>query len=282
VSILEVGGGLIEVLATFGDNHLGGNDFDKAIADSLLAEYRKQHGVGIPQDRQVMRRLMDAAERARIQLSTAKSVDIELADLWGGKGVKTRLGRRQMEQLCDELYRRLLVPLRQAALMAGVSLDGEISPDALFRGDDDGEAEPAELSLEDFAQGKNLAALKAKATRGRQMSRMKSDFSRNVNALRRKNPGRKIREFPVGKPLTEVVMVGGATRMPSIQKLVEVVTGIKPKITVNPDEAVALGAGIHAGMLDGSITDLDVMTPMQAAILRAQVDYENRRRKAKK
>ena len=81
--------------------------------------------------------------------------------------------------------------------------------------------------------------------------------------------------------MSEVVLVGGGTRMPCIRRLVEGVTGVKPRTTVNPDEAVALGAGIHAGVLDGTIENMEMMTPMQAAMLRGLADYDRRERSGK-
>ena len=118
--------------------------------------------------------------------------------------------------------------------------------------------------------------MRERALKGRQISKARSNYNKNLNAVRKRNPSVKVREFPQGRRLSEVVMVGGATRMPSIQRLVEAVTGIEPRTTVNPDEAVALGAGIHAGVLDGTIEDVEMMTPIQAAILRGLADYESR------
>lgn len=295
VSVLEVGDGVVEVLATFGDNHMGGNDFDKRVADWLAAEYKKQHGgQGPPSDRFTMRRLLEAAEHAKVRLSQIDKVDIALPGLGGpGKDLApVKLSRQQMETLCSDLYDRLLQPMRQAALMAGATLGGEVAPDALGgqlidsmgAGGKDAvlaamlaEADETEM----VSDKKKLAELmRDRALKGRQVSKARSQYNKNLNAVRKRNPGVKIREFPQGRLIQEVVMVGGATRMPSIQRLVEAVTGIKPRTTVNPDEAVALGAGIHAGVLDGTIEDMDMMTPMQAAIMRGLMDFEAREGKA--
>jgi molecular chaperone DnaK (HSP70) len=294
VSVLEVGEGVVEVLATFGDATLGGNDFDKRIADWIVSEYKKQHdGQGPPSDRVTQRRVMEAAEEARVRLSNVDKTEVALPGL-GGKGkdlVGVRLTRQGMEGLCVDLFDRLLQPMRQAALMAGATLGGEVAPDALGGQlvdamGEGGEEVAREVMMRELAEmdgeemkgdKKKLAELmRERAMKGRQVSKARSNYNKNLNAVRKRNPGVKIREFPQGRVIQEVVMVGGATRMPSIQRLVEAVTGRKPRVTVNPDEAVALGAGIHAGVLDGTIEDMEMMTPMQAAIARGLMDFEAR------
>jgi molecular chaperone DnaK (HSP70) len=293
VSVLEVGDGVAEVLATFGDNHLGGNDWDQRVAEWLAGEYRKQHGAAPPSDRLTMRRLLEAAERAKVRLSGrgATTTEVEVVGLGGkGKDLKVRLSRQQMEAMCADLYDRLLGPMRQAALMGGATLGGEVSPEragseliglGLDEDEDEEEGEDEEdasamLRRLEGGDRKLAEALRQRTLQGRQASKARAQFTKQLSAVRKRNPGVKIREFPRGRPLTEVVMVGGATRMPSIQRLVEAVTGIKPRTTVNPDEAVALGAGIHAGVLDGTIEDMEMMTPMQSAILRGLMEYEAR------
>ncbi|EWM21791.1 chaperone protein [Nannochloropsis gaditana] len=296
VSVLEVGDGVVEVLSTFGDATLGGNDFDKRVADWLVGEYRKQHGgQGPPSDRTSQRKLMEAAEGARVRLSQASETEVRIPAL-GGEGKDLgplTLTRAGMEKLCGDLYDRLLEPMRQAALMAGATLGGEVAPDALGGQlvdalGDGGEKAAMEVLMRDQelaaadAEGmesekEKLAALmRERAMTGRKVSKARSMYSKNLNAVRKRNPGLKIREFPQGRSIQEVVMVGGATRMPSIRRLVAAVTGITPRTTVDPDEAVALGAGIHAGVLDGIIEDMDMLTPMQAAIARGLLDYEAR------
>jgi hypothetical protein len=177
--------------------------------------------------------------------------------------------------------------------MAGATLGGEVAPDALGGQlvdalGDGGEKAAMEVLMRDQelaaadAEGmesekEKLATLmRERAMTGRKVSKARSMYSKNLNAVRKRNPGLKIREFPQGRSIQEVVMVGGATRMPSIRRLVAAVTGITPRTTVDPDEAVALGAGIHAGVLDGIIEDMDMLTPMQAAIARGLLDYEAR------
>jgi molecular chaperone DnaK (HSP70) len=296
VSVLEVGDGVVEVLSTFGDATLGGNDFDKRVADWLVGEYRKQHGGQGPQsDRTSQRKLMEAAEGARVRLSQASETEVRIPAL-GGEGKDLgplTLTRAGMEKLCGDLYDRLLEPMRQAALMAGATLGGEVAPDALGGQlvdalGDGGEKAAMEVLMRDQelaaadAEGmesekEKLATLmRERAMTGRKVSKARSMYSKNLNAVRKRNPGLKIREFPQGRSIQEVVMVGGATRMPSIRRLVAAVTGITPRTTVDPDEAVALGAGIHAGVLDGIIEDMDMLTPMQAAIARGLLDYEAR------
>lgn len=294
VSVLEVGDGVVEVLATFGDATLGGNDFDRRIADWLVGEYKKQHdGQGPPTDRTTQRRLMEAAQEARVRLSSSEKTEIALPGLGGGgRGLAAvKLTRQVMEGLCVDLYDRLLQPMRQAALMAGATLAGEVAPDALGGQligsmEEGGKGIVREVMMRELAEmdgeemvsdKKKLAELmRERALKGRQVSKARSNYNKNLNAVRKRNPGLKIREFPQGRVIEEVVMVGGATRMPSIQRLVEAVTGRKPRVTVNPDEAVALGAGIHAGVLDGTIKDMDMMTPMQAAIARGLMDFQAR------
>jgi len=299
VSILEVGGGMVEVVATFGDNHLGGNDFDKAIVDWLLEKYKQEHGSGYQPDRQGMRRLLDQAEQSRIRLSSEKKVVIDLPRYENWKGLKVTLTRSEMESLFLELFQRILVPLRQAALMAGVSLDGEVNPETLQRSPLEDEEDPFDDEEEDDEEGINLfdpdnfekadleaqlAKLKEKAIGGRRLSKAKGRYTKELRSVRQANPGKRIHEFPAGRRISEVVLVGGATRMPCVRRLVEAVTGVRTQLTVDPDEAVALGAGIQAAIMDGIITDLDILTPMQAAVIRALAEQEQKtaKRRSKK
>jgi len=197
VSILEVGEGLIEVKSTNGDTHLGGDDWDERIVRWLLGEFKKQQGIDLGQDRQAMQRLREAAEKAKIELSTMMETEINLpyitADATGPKHLQMRLTRATFEQITRDLVERCRVPFEQA--------------------------------LKDA----NLSA---------------------------------------GK-LDEVVLVGGATRMPMIQDLVRSLTGGKePHKGVNPDEVVAIGAAIQGGVLGGDVTDillLDV-TPLSLGV----------------
>ncbi len=197
VSILEVGEGLIEVKSTHGDTHLGGDDWDERIVRWLLEEFRKQQGIDLAKDRQAMQRLREAAEKAKIELSTMMETEINLpyitADATGPKHLQARLTRAKFEQLTDDLVERCRVPFEQAL-------------------------KDAKLGAGD---------------------------------------------------LDQVVLVGGATRMPMIQELVRSLTGGKdPHKGVNPDEVVAVGAAIQGGVLGGEVTDillLDV-TPLSLGL----------------
>jgi molecular chaperone DnaK len=184
VSILEVGDGVFEVLATSGDTHLGGDDFDKKIVDFLAEEFRKVEGIDLRKDKQALQRLTEAAEKAKIELSSVTQTEINLpfitATQDGPKHLDTTLTRAKFEELCSDLIDRCRVPVE--------------------------------------------------------------------NALRdaKKDKG----------GIDEVVMVGGSTRIPAIQELVKRVLGKDPNQTVNPDEVVAVGAAIQAGVLAGEVKDI--------------------------
>ncbi len=197
VSILEVGEGLIEVKSTNGDTHLGGDDWDERIVRWMLDEFKKQQGVDLSKDRQAMQRLREAAEKAKIELSTMMETDINLpyitADATGPKHLQIRITRSKFEQLTQDLVDRCRRPFERALS------DAKISASAL----------------------------------------------------------------------DEVVLVGGATRMPMIQELVRSLTnGKDPHKGVNPDEVVSVGAAIQGGVLAGDVTDillLDV-TPLSLGV----------------
>ncbi|MGC9349208.1 MAG: molecular chaperone DnaK [Anaerolineae bacterium] len=197
VSILEVGEGLIEVKSTNGDTHLGGDDWDERLVRWMIDEFKKQQGVELSGDRQAMQRLREAAEKAKIELSTMMETEVNLpyitADATGPKHLQMRVTRSKFEQLTDDLVDRC--------------------------------RRPFELALKD-----------AKLSAG---------------------------------DLDEVVLVGGATRMPMIQELVRNLTnGMEPHKGVNPDEVVSVGAAIQAGVLAGDVTDillLDV-TPLSLGV----------------
>ncbi|HHH42200.1 MAG TPA: molecular chaperone DnaK [Chloroflexi bacterium] len=197
VSILEVGEGVIEVKATNGDTHLGGDDWDQRIIDWMVEEFKKDQGIDLSQDRQAMQRLKEAAEKAKIELSTLKETEINLpfitADASGPKHLQMRLTRAKFEQMTEDLVERCRVPFERA-----------------------------------------LADAKLTA-----------------------------------RDIDEVILVGGATRMPMIQDLVRELTGGKePHKGVNPDEVVAVGAAIQAGVLAGEVRDvllLDV-TPLSLGV----------------
>ena len=197
VSILEVGEGVFEVKSTAGDTHLGGDDFDKRIVDWLAEEFQRDQGIDLRRDRQALQRLTEAAEKAKIELSSVVETTISLpfitADATGPKHLETRLTRAKFEQLTADLVERCAGPVQQA-----------------------------------------LADAKLTA-----------------------------------RDLDEVVLVGGSTRIPAVQALVRRMTGGKePNQSVNPDEVVAIGAAIQAGVLTGEVQDvvlLDV-TPLSLGI----------------
>ncbi|HSJ54568.1 MAG TPA: molecular chaperone DnaK [Anaerolineae bacterium] len=197
VSILEVGEGVVEVKSTSGDTFLGGDDWDQRIVDWVAGEFRKDQGIDLRQDRQALQRLKEAAEKAKIELSTVLETEINLpfvtADATGPKHLQTKLTRAKLEQLTEDLVQRCRGPFEQA--------------------------------LKD-------AKLKA-------------------------------------RDIDQVVLVGGATRMPMIQELVRNLSGGKePHKGVNPDEVVAIGAAIQAGVLGGEVKDvllLDV-TPLTLGV----------------
>ncbi len=197
VSILEVGEGVIEVKATSGDTFLGGDDWDQRIVNYVADEFKKEYGIDLRQDRQALQRLKEAAEKAKIELSTMLETEINLpfitADASGPKHLQMRLTRAKLEQLTADLVQRCRGPFEQALRDARMS----------------------------------------------------------------------------ARDLDAVVLVGGATRMPMIQDLVRELTGGKePHKGVNPDEVVAVGAAIQAGVLGGEVRDvvlLDV-TPLTLGV----------------
>jgi molecular chaperone DnaK len=196
VSILEVGDGVFEVKATNGDTHLGGDDYDHRIVEWLVDQFRRDQGIDLSKDKQAMQRLTEAAEKAKIELSSVVQTTINLpfitADQEGPKHLDFTLTRAKFEELTSDLTDRCVGPFRNA--IADAKLD-------------------------------------------------------------------------VSK-IDEVIMVGGATRMPVIQDLVRKLTGKEPNLTVNPDEVVAIGAAIQAGVLSGEVRDvvlLDV-TPLSLGL----------------
>lgn len=196
VSILEVGDGVFEVLATSGDTHLGGDDFDKKIVDYLAEEFQKLEGVDLRKDKQALQRLTEASEKAKQELSSVTQTEINLpfitATQDGPKHLDMSLTRSKFEQLCADLIDRCRIPVENAVRDAKLS---------------------------------------------------KTDID-------------------------EVVLVGGSTRIPAIQQLVRDVLGKEPNQTVNPDEVVAVGAAIQAGVLAGEVKDillLDV-TPLSLGV----------------
>src|SRR5512146_1911986 len=196
ISILDVGDGVFQVRATSGDTFLGGDDFDIRVMDYLIEQFKKDNGIDLHNDRQALQRLKEAAEKAKIELSTTMQTEINLpyltADASGPKHLVMTLSRAKLEQLTADLVDRTIAPLKQALTDAGLTA-GDIN---------------------------------------------------------------------------EVVMVGGMTRMPAVQDRVRAFFGKEPHKGVNPDEVVAIGAAIQAGVLGGEVKDillLDV-TPLTLSI----------------
>ncbi|WP_372911857.1 molecular chaperone DnaK [Salinigranum sp.] len=196
VSILDLGGGVYEVVATNGDNSLGGDDWDEAIIDHLATEFENNHGIDLREDRQALQRLKDAAEEAKIELSSRKETTINLPFITatdsGPVHLEQKLSQAKFESLTADLIERTVGPTKQALEDAGYS-----------KGDID-----------------------------------------------------------------EVILVGGSTRMPQVRDQVEELLGVEPKKSVNPDEAVALGAAIQGGVLSGDVDDIVLLdvTPLSLGI----------------
>src|SRR5579884_2749683 len=184
VSVLEVGDGVFEVKATSGDTHLGGDDYDRRIVDYVAEQFQKDEGIDLRKDKQALQRLLEAAEKAKIELSSVVTTEINLpfitADQNGPKHLITQLTRAKFEELTDDLTQRLVGPFQRAL--------------------EDAKMQPSNID--------------------------------------------------------EVVLVGGSTRMPVVQELVKKLTGKDPHQGVNPDEVVAVGAAIQAGVLMGEVKDV--------------------------
>jgi molecular chaperone DnaK len=196
ISILEVGEGVVEVKATNGDTHLGGDNIDQRIIDWIISEFRKSDGIDLGKDRMALQRLKESAEKAKMELSTVMETDINLpfitADQTGPKHLQMKLTRARFEQLVDDLLQRTVGPTKQALSDAGV--------------------DPSKID--------------------------------------------------------EVVLVGGSTRIPKVQQIVKELFGKEPHKGVNPDEVVAIGAAVQAGVLAGDVKDLLLLdvTPLSLGI----------------
>ncbi|HEX8190375.1 MAG TPA: molecular chaperone DnaK [Pyrinomonadaceae bacterium] len=196
ISILEVGEGVVEVKSTNGDTHLGGDDIDEALIKWIIEEFKKDQGIDLSNDKMALQRLKEAAEKAKIELSSTMESEINLpfitADASGPKHLVMKLTRSRFEQLIDPILKRLMQPVEQAIKDAGVEAN----------------------------------------------------------------------------KIDEVVLVGGSTRIPKVQEIVKNIFGKEPNKSVNPDEVVAVGAAVQAGVLSGEKTDillLDV-TPLSLGI----------------
>ena len=196
ISILEVGDGVVEVKSTNGDTHLGGDNVDQRVIEWILAEFKKDQGIDLSRDPMAMQRLKEAAEKAKIELSTAQESEVNLpfitADASGPKHLALKLTRPKLEQLVDDIIKRSIGPCRQAINDAGIEASA----------------------------------------------------------------------------IDEVILVGGQTRMPAIQKLVKDIFGKEPHKGVNPDEVVAVGAAIQGGVLTGDVKDMVLLyvTPLSLGI----------------
>ncbi|CAN0175318.1 unnamed protein product [Ascophyllum nodosum] len=292
VSVLEVGGGIAEVIATSGDSQLGGDDFDQAIAEWLSDEVTNAGGGDPRSDPVHTRKLIEAARAARERLTSQSETEVELPLSDGRPSVKRRtstvtLTRAKMESLIEKPLKRVMKPIREVAIMADVSLPGEtgafLMDDAVYDDDDDNvearrppAARQAGFDLDSGVgeeQKQKLRKLRSEQSKARKSARERSKaIRRQVTAtaeVSRKMEGNtKLRRFPQGRAVDEVVLVGGATRMPCVQRLVEGITGVKPRRTVDPDKAVALGAAAYAGILEGEVEGQELMTAWQASIYR--------------
>jgi molecular chaperone DnaK len=196
VSILEVGDGVVEVKATNGDTHLGGDNLDEKVIEWIIDEFRKEEGIDLGKDRMALQRLREAAEKAKIELSSVMESEINLpfitADASGPKHLTRKLTRAKFESLVEDLLQKTMAPTRQAMKDAGVT----------------------------------------------------------------------------ARDIHEVVLVGGSTRIPRVQALVQEAFGKEPHKGVNPDEVVAMGAAIQAGVLSGDVKDLLLLdvTPLSLGI----------------
>ena len=196
ISILEVGEGVVEVKATNGDTHLGGDNLDQRVMDWITSEFKKSDGIDLGKDRMALQRLREAAEKAKMELSTVMETDINLpfitADQSGPKHLQMKLTRAKFEQLVDELLQKTVGPTKQALADAGI--------------------DPSKID--------------------------------------------------------EVVLVGGSTRIPKVQQIVKELFQREPHKGVNPDEVVAVGAAIQAGVLAGEVKDLLLLdvTPLSLGI----------------
>jgi molecular chaperone DnaK len=196
ISILEVGEGVVEVKSTNGDTHLGGDNLDQRIIDWIISEFKKSDGIDLGKDRMALQRLREAAEKAKMELSTVMESEINLpfisADASGPKHMQMKLTRAKFEQLVEDLLQRTVGPVKQAIADAGV---------------------------------------------------------------------------PTSQ-INEVVLVGGSTRIPRVQQIVRDLFGKEPHKGVNPDEVVAIGAAVQAGVLGGEVKDLLLLdvTPLSLGI----------------
>lgn len=307
--MLEVGGGLVEVIATSGDAHLGGDDFNAVIVNWIFEQFAAEHGLDRSNSLRgnvfASSRIYEAAESAKIELSSKAQVEIRVPFVMDGVSIAYNLTRAKFESMSKGLLRRLLRPVREAAVMAGVNLPGESglmgvidedndqyssaaeedSIDAMFNPDSattpgadigSNSAAPTSESSKDLT-AKDMRRLQQMGQRSaREKNKLKGDTMKQVRALQRSTGDSTLGSFPGGQPLNEVLLVGGASRMPAVQRLVRVVTGVEPHRSVHPDEAVSLGAAVMAGILDGHISGMEVVSAWQAAVYRTLFEERDR------
>jgi molecular chaperone DnaK len=278
VSILEVGGGFVEVIATSGDAYLGGDDIDKAVVNWIIEEYRKRsHDLTSPaEDPRALQRMFSEAEAAKVRLSRDESTIIRLENLYRGIDVEAELTRTEFERLSRHLIPRLLRPVREAAILAGVNLKGETGS-----GDEPVDSKP-HFSRDVVSKYKHLLSsekeddLKLMRHKKGQISgeeRLNREMKR-LQGLHRGQGRQGLTRFPSGRDLDQVILVGGCTRVPFVRRLVGAVTGLVPNWTVDPDAAVCLGAGVYAGVLDGKLPQITILSPMQASLLKLMHEHD--------
>jgi len=196
VSLLEVGDGIFEVLATAGDTQLGGDNFDSVIVDDLLKNFEEKEGIDLSKDKQALQRVREAAEKAKVELSSVTETNIALPFISSGKDgpkhITTNLSRTKFEELADSLINNCRIPVESALK------DAKLTPEQI----------------------------------------------------------------------SEVVLVGGSTRIPAIRELIKVVTNKEPNQTVNPDEVVAIGAALQGGIIAGEVKDILLIdvTPLSVGV----------------
>eukprot|EP01031_Cornospumella_fuschlensis_P029822 gene29822-36010_t len=309
ISILEVGNGLVEVIASNGDAHLGGDDFDTVVLDwtfkQLGSLLDKSVVDGMKASAAMKNHLLSKARRVKTELSTDRNATVEIDQrTWkiaqalkilpketavSMPAMSFVLNRGQFEKLSNDLLQRILTPMRQAAYMAGVNLPGDSGQISVAKWADEdsygnaGDKVGAFDSLDDVSSEEGgqqqVRDMEALQKLGRQEAKQRQKFKGKANIELKKVQkefGSSVSLFPGGIGLDEVLLVGGATRMPCVIKLVRALTGIDPKRYIHPDEAVCLGAGVKAGILDGSIENVQILTSFQAEVVRMMYELSNK------
>jgi heat shock protein 1/8 len=253
--------------------YLGGNDFDAAIVKWLIGLHMANGGSDPSRNSLQLSRLYDAAEIAKKELSHSAKTKISVPLLEGDKGIETELSRTKFESLVSKLLTRVLKPIREVAIMAGVNLAGESGQEGFIdeeeddEDDDEGGGQEIDLSASAMRRLQQQGRQDAKTRR-----KQKSAVTRETRRLQKEYADPSITTFPGGRALDGVLLVGGATRMPCIPRLLRGITGLdahKQQQMVNPDEAVSLGAAVLAGIMDGDISGMEVMSSWQAAMYKA-------------